>query len=88
MHKVKVKIVQGVVGDGEYEFVARLCDEPSEHAIDNGLVSKLQICKIRYGNPLHIVDYDRGWNIEPEGEYIDIFREILGLIARRQKTSM
>lgn len=68
------------MGHREYKFTAKLYDEPSDHGINNGRVTKLQIKKIRYGDPLCIADYNRGWIIEPEGEYIDIFKEVLNLL--------
>ncbi|QFT63782.1 hypothetical protein [Roseivivax sp. THAF30] len=46
----------------EYEFQAKLYDEPSKHGIDGGRISKLDIRK----DGELVASYDRGWSQEPE----------------------
>lgn len=57
--------VSGEVNNGEYTFKSKLFDEGSECGIDDGRISKLTIYN---DNNDCIVHYDRGWDIEPEGE--------------------
>jgi len=44
-----------------YTFAAKLYDKPSEHGIENGKISKLQILK----DGKQVASYDRGWDQPP-----------------------
>jgi hypothetical protein len=72
--------VQGIVNNGDYYFSAKLFDEDSTYGIDNGRVSKLNIS---FGNTWDgfdncFVNYDRGWDIVPEGELqTEVFLAVL-----------
>lgn len=56
--------VKGEVNNGEFTFEAQLFDAGSHYGINNGRVSKLGI----YKGGEWIVNYDRGWDIEPRTE--------------------
>ena len=47
-----------------FTYDAKHFDEPSEHGIEGGRISKLGI---RKGREV-VLNYDRGWVIEPETE--------------------
>ncbi|WP_299733090.1 hypothetical protein [uncultured Tateyamaria sp.] len=61
-----------------YSFAAKMYDAPSEHGLEGGQVSKLEVRK----NGEVIVNYDRGWDVEPKtGEHVEAvlrIREGLG----------
>lgn len=59
---------------GNYSWEAKVYDEPSRYGIYGGRVSKLRIrdCFRNW-----VVNYDRGWDVVPEGETIGIFEELL-----------
>lgn len=46
-----------------YEYQVKQYDEGSVYGIDEGRISKLWISK----NGKTVVNYDRGWDIEPKG---------------------
>lgn len=75
--------VKGTVHDGLYSFEAKLFDENSTYGIDDGKVSKLSIS---YGSRWTgfdncFVNYDRGWDIEPETEEEhDVFIAVLDFL--------
>lgn len=72
---------------GEYIFESKLFDESSVFGIDSGRVSKLNIRKD--GNRFFdcIVNYDRGWDIEPKTkEEIEVFEEVMYLLENSSKT--
>ena len=79
--------VNGVVfgNDGrEFNFEAKLYDVESQYGINSGRVSKLHIYNVE--TKVDVVNYDRGWDIEPEGEYIQlIFHEVLDLLENAPK---
>lgn len=77
--------VTGVVNDGEYSFESKLFDEGSIYGINNGRVSKLNISKGTFDNC--IVNYDRGWDIEPKTD-IDkiIYQLVLDFLENAPKT--
>jgi hypothetical protein len=58
--------ISGIIGD--YKFEAKHFDVGSEFGIDGGRVSKLSIWKGDSWNDGLIVNYDRGWDIEPTTE--------------------
>jgi hypothetical protein len=60
--------IEGVIGD--YKFMAKHFDEGSSYGIDNGRVSKLEIWKGDYDFRNVLVNYDRGWDVEPETDEI------------------
>lgn len=76
---------------GEYNFEAKLFDEGSQYGIDNGRVSKLSIWseKIRQEKNNFfsdcIVNYDRGWDIEPKNQYIEHFNAVMELLENAPK---
>jgi hypothetical protein len=60
--------VSGLVNDGEYHFEARLQDEPNEkYGINQGRVTGLAVSigSEWKGFDNCIINYDRGWDIEP-----------------------
>ncbi len=75
--------VTGVVNNGEYEFEGKVFEESSQFGINQGNVSKLLI---REGNTKGFegvfVNYDRGWDIEPETEEEQsVFLEVLDFLS-------
>lgn len=56
-----------------FEYWVKSCDEPSIYGINEGRISKLNV---RCGGSM-VVNYDRGWDIEPE---TDADREVLAKI--------
>lgn len=71
--------VSGKVND--YEFGAKLFDEGSNYGIDNGRVSKLSI----YNSEDTIVNYDRGWDIEPKEEHKEYYNSVMELLEKSPK---
>lgn len=68
----------------EYKFTAKVFEEGSIHGINEGRVSKLMIRNENttgwYGV---FVNYDRGWDIEPETEeQQDVFINVLEFLHR------
>lgn len=64
---------------GKYNFSAKVYGEPSNYGINNGCVSKLSIWQEpRKGS---VVNYDRGWDVRPEGEEVtEAFEKILAFL--------
>ena len=58
--------ITGEIDGCEYDI--KVYDQPSKHGIDGGCISKLTIRKDRD----LVANYDRGWDIEPEGEAQEI----------------
>lgn len=66
--------VSGKVGNGNYEFYAKVEDEPSKDGINEGRVVKLTIKKGNVNVESHdeeywdnvIINYDRAWFVKPE----------------------
>jgi len=82
--------VKGIVGD--YTFSAKLFDEGSVFGINDGRVSKLMIwdedIRQKEQNIFKgcIVNYDRGWDIEPvTDEQAEIFNTVLDLLENSPK---
>lgn len=80
--------VSGLVNDGDFYFESKLFDEGSVFGIDNGRVSKLTIS---IGNRWKgfdncIINYDRGWDIEPEGEDVEVYEAVLEFLENAPKT--
>lgn len=48
----------------DYEFEAKVYDEPSEYGIENGRVSKLWVYKVVNGKKQTAFNYDRGWDVK------------------------
>jgi hypothetical protein len=60
----------------KYKYWVKHYEEPSEvFGIDGGKVSKLTIRKV--GESRDIVNYDRGWDIEPTDEVRAVYDIIL-----------
>jgi hypothetical protein len=77
--------VSGIVNNGEYTFSSKLFDEGSVHGIDGGRVSKLTIREGTGWNNV-IVNYDRGWDVEPEDEYErEIYESVLIFLENAPK---
>jgi len=82
--------VSGTIG--EWTFSSKLFDEPSTFGINDGRVSKLSI----YNDKLRlekqdffasaIVNYDRGWDIEPKEEHLPVFNAVMELLENAPKT--
>ena len=71
---------------GKYKFQAKLFDTPSDYGINDGRVSKLCIwdddVRLQKFDILEasVVNFDRGWDIEPTEEvkpYFDAVMELL-----------
>ena len=60
---------------GKYKYWVKHYEEGSQFGIDGGKVSKLTIRKV--GETRDLVNYDRGWDIEPEGELEAVYAIIL-----------
>lgn len=67
---------------GNYYFEAKLFDEPSDFGINDGRVSKLTIQT--KANTI-IVNYDRGWDIEPVLTEKPIYEAIVELLENSPK---
>lgn len=64
---------------GKYSFSAKVYGAPSNYGINNGRVSKLSI-RQEPGEG-SVVNYDRGWDIRPEGDEItEAFEKILAFL--------
>lgn len=59
-----------------YDFEAKVYKLPSLYGIDGGRISKLIIK--RHGKV--IAAYDRGWDVEPQGLYREVYQRIKKLI--------
>jgi len=55
---------------GKCTFEAKVFDERSKYGINEGRVSKLTIYD---KNNSWLANYDRDWDIEPEGEIVDLY---------------
>ena len=81
--------VEGIVNDGEYSFSSKLFDEGSEFGINGGRVSKLSISigPTWTGFKACIVNYDRGWDIEPKiDEHQHVYNAVLEFLENAPKT--
>lgn len=80
--------VSGLVNDGEFYFESKLFDEDSIWGINDGRVSKLSISiGDRWkGFENCIVNYDRGWDIEPTVLNLHVYREVLEFLENAPKT--
>ena len=72
---------------GKYKFQAKVFDEGSKYGIDGGRISKLSIWDEDMRNKTNffdscIVNYDRGWDIEPETEHQETYRDIVNALER------
>jgi len=68
-----------------YKVYAKVYQKPSEYGIDNGRISKLII---KDSNNNTIANYDRGWDIKPADEHMELFNKVkenLENIKPRQK---
>ncbi|WP_297419750.1 hypothetical protein [Clostridium sp.] len=72
--------VSGVVED--YKFEAKLFDEGSVFGIDEGRVSKLSILD---NKNVWLVNYDRGWDIEPKEDFKEIYNTVMELLENSPK---
>lgn len=61
----------------DFTFVAKSFDTGSDFGIDNGRVSKLEI-KNQQGQT--IVNYDRGWDIQPTVENQPVYDAVMKLL--------
>lgn len=67
---------------GAYTFEAKLFDVGSIFGIDNGRVSKLEI---RHPQKKCLVIYERGWIVEPTGEFCPVFKKIMNFLENAPK---
>lgn len=66
--------ITGYIGDGTYEFYAKVDDEPNNQAVLKGRIIKLVIKRGNVKEKINeeefwndvVVNYDRGWIIKPE----------------------
>lgn len=78
---------------GKYNFEAKLYDEVSCYGIDDGRVSKLSIWdeKVRKRKDCRgfidacVVNYDRGWDIEPNDDVVEIYAAIMETLESSPK---
>lgn len=82
--KLKIRITQprdytgwesGAIG--KYNFEAKVYDLPSIFGINDGRVSKLHVYSMIGGESVSIIEYDRGWGLQPKSEEA---KEILKVI--------
>jgi hypothetical protein len=78
--------VKGTVNDGEFSFESKLFDEGSLYGINEGRISKLTIWK---GKDFlwdgTVINYDRGWDIEPGEECQELFNEVVSFLENSPK---
>jgi hypothetical protein len=60
---------------GKYKYWVKHFEEGSQFGIDGGRISKLTIRK--FGESRDLCNYDRGWDVEPEGEVKAVYAIIL-----------
>lgn len=76
---------------GKYNFQAKLFDYGSDFGIDEGRVSKLSIWNQAVREEKQdfleacIVNYDRGWDIKPEGDTEPYFNAVMELLENAPK---
>lgn len=76
---------------GKYNFEAKLFDEGSSYGIENGRISKLSIWdeKVRQEKQNFlkacIVNYDRGWDIEPKSSDKSCYDAVISLLENAPK---
>lgn len=77
--------IKGTIGD--YKFIAKHFDEGSFYGINTGRVSKLEIWKCEQYNFNNVlVNYDRGWDIEPETDELkEVLNELLNYLEALPK---
>jgi hypothetical protein len=81
--------VDGIVD--KYRFQAKLFDEGSTFGINDGRVSKLMIWDEAVRQQAQnifegcIVNYDRGWDIEPQPEHKIYFNAVMELLENSPK---
>jgi hypothetical protein len=78
--------VKGTVDNDQYAFESKLFDEGSDFGIDGGRISKLTIWKgekFTWDNV--IANYDRGWDVEPEREYKELFNAVTDFLENSPK---
>lgn len=75
----------GIVEDSNNTFIfeSKLFDDGSTFGINNGRVSKLHISKNNRGRC--IVNYDRGWDVEPTEENRKYFNAVMELLENAPK---
>ena len=78
--KVKIKNrgngwVSGKCGDYTYE--AKVYDNGSKFGINNGRVSKMTMYD---KNDNWVMNYDRGWDIEPDEDVVDCYANIMEVL--------
>jgi len=80
--------VRGNVNKGEYTFSAKLFDQGSIFGIKEGRVSKLCIFKGKRQDGFKnvFVNYDRGWDIEPQTkEEQNVYEYVLDFLENAPK---
>ncbi|MDF2700916.1 MAG: hypothetical protein K0Q49_2480 [Haloplasmataceae bacterium] len=78
--------VKGTADNDQYAFESKLFDEGSDFGINGGRVSKLTIWKgekFTWDNV--VVNYDRGWDIEPEDDYKKLFDAVINFLENSPK---
>lgn len=68
----------------DYNFIAKHFDEGSFYGINAGRVSKLEIWNGKYDFRNILVNYDRGWDIEPQ---TDEMKEVLKCLLEHLEIS-
>lgn len=63
----------------DYDFTAMVFEEPSKYGIGDGKVSKLCI-KDSSGDWL--VNYDRGWDVEPKEDILGDYEDVLNYLEK------
>ena len=73
--------VKGTVNG--YHFQAKVYDEPSVYGINEGRISKLMVWdeaqRQQHRNIFRaaLMNYDRGWDIEPQPEYAEMINKLV-----------
>lgn len=62
-----------------YIYEAKVYQDPSKFGIDKGRISKLFVKKIGK----IVANYDRGWDVEPQGHDKKIVEEIINILEGR-----
>ncbi len=78
--------VEGVVGNREFLFTAKVFDEGSKFGIEGGRVSKILIRESNKGWEKAFAHYDRGWDVMPEEDWQqDILVEVVHYLENTPK---
>jgi len=66
----------------DYTFEAKVYETGSQFGINGGRVSKMTMYD---ENNNLVMNYDRGWDIKPKGEVVDIYANIMEVLENYKK---